>query len=152
MACAIDDDKSCDTQDSIMITAREYSTRELAEAQLSAAIDLYLAGDYVPAITLAGAAEELFGSQLAPKQHGLYSAAIAQSRMPNAEGHAFSILNRVITSHMLESLEHGTGQGAHSRMTEVGTKHLEVLQKTESAARSQGLLQPARSTTRDPRL
>ena len=135
-----------------MITAREYSTLELAEAQLNAAIDLYLAGDYVPAITLAGAAEELFASQLAPKQHGLYSAAIAQSRMPNAEAHAFSILDRVITSRMLESPEYGDGRSVHSRMAEVGAKHLEVLQKSENATRTQRLPQPFPSPTRAPRL
>ena len=135
-----------------MITGREYSTLELAEAQLNAAIDLYLAGDYVPAITLAGAAEALFGSQLATKEHHLCTDQIVRSRTSDAEGHAFSILDRVITSRLLASLEHGTGWDPHSRMTEVGTKHFEVLQKTESAAQSQRLSQPSPSAARDPRL
>lgn len=116
-----------------MITAREYSRRELAEAQLDAAIDLYLAGDYVPAITLAGAAEELFGGPgpFAPKGRDLDSAPAMQSRRSDAEARAFSILDRVFKNRMLDSWEPGDGRGAHPRMTEVGAKHLEGLQRTE---------------------
>ena len=34
---------------------------ELAEIQLDCAIGLYISGDYIPALTLAGAAEDLYG-------------------------------------------------------------------------------------------
>jgi hypothetical protein len=46
------------------MSEREYSYIELANAQFDTAIDLYLAGDYLPVITLAGAAEDLFGGPL----------------------------------------------------------------------------------------
>jgi hypothetical protein len=132
-----------------MITARKYSTPELAAAQFSAAIDLYLAGDYVPAIALAGAAEELFGGPVSPKGRNLDSVPTVRSRTSDAEGRAFSILDRVFKTCMLESWEHGAGWDAHPRMTEVGAKHLEVLQRIESAARSPRLPQPSPSA-RDP--
>jgi hypothetical protein len=47
------------------VAAKTFTRFELAEAQFERAIDLYVRGDYVPAITLAGAAEELYGAPYA---------------------------------------------------------------------------------------
>ena len=129
-----------------MITAREYSTPELAEAQFNAAIDLYLAGDYVPAITLAEAAEELFGGPFAPNGSGLTGTLAVRSDALDDEGRAFSILDRVFKNRILKSWDR-FGCGPHPRMGEVDAMHHKALQRTEAAAR---VAQPSPTPARDP--
>jgi hypothetical protein len=112
-----------------MIVGREYSTIELAEAQLSAAINFYLAGDYVPALALAGAAESLFGGPLFPEDRRRDP----DAKMLDAEGQAFSMLDRAFRNRMLESRQR-VGPGAHPRTAEVEARHGEYLSRNSNDA------------------
>lgn len=47
------------------------SKKQIADAQLYSAIDRYLAKDYIPAVTLAGAAEEIYSSFIKMSRAGM---------------------------------------------------------------------------------
>lgn len=80
------------------------SARKIAEQQLLAAIRVWRDGDYISAITLAGAAEEILGKRLRglgrePSLDNLKSAVVELSRLlgiddPKAAQHAADSLNR----------------------------------------------------------
>jgi hypothetical protein len=117
-----------------MIVGREYSTIELAEAQLSAAINFYLAGDYVPALALAGAAESLFGGPLFPEDRRRDP----DAKILDAEGQAFAMLDRAFRNRMLESRQR-VGPGAHPRTAAVEARHAEHLARNPNKLRTDSI-------------